>query len=208
MDIDRKTLSYFILTPLLICFIANCKSTCIPDKFSFSGGSALFTPEKDSVRIGDTIKVDISLPKQYIFGSKNVDLSGAADMRTQINFDAIPKLDTLTFAVDSFLIIPKTGNFLGDNLSPHGQVAFDFLEEDNRYSFSMNIIAQKKGIYILTILDIFQAKKKCIDAKIAIQVTNSDPHLQYLEDVFHPGSPYEPSIPEIDKTHCYCFKVY
>jgi hypothetical protein len=54
---------------------------------------------------------------------------------------------------------------LGDNLSPHGQVAFDFLEEDNRYSFSMNIIAQKKGIYILTILDIFQAKKNALMQK-------------------------------------------
>jgi hypothetical protein len=208
MGTKQKKPPDLILVYLLIFFISSCKPTCIPDKFSFLGGTVLFTPEKDSARIGDTIWVNVHLPKQYVFGSKNVDLSAASNMVSQINFSANPQLDSIADAVDSFTFLSGQGQFLTDPLNSHGQININYIEGDSIYFFSMGIIPQRKGIYILTTLDLFQAEKKCIKAKIGIHVLNPDPHLHYLDGIYHPGSPYAPAPSEMDLTHDYCFKVY
>jgi hypothetical protein len=67
----------------------------------------------------------------------------------------------------------------------------------------------KKGVYCITILDIYQAMKNCTKASVTIPIIGTvNQHLYFLESLYFPGSRYEPAIPNYELTHDYCFKVY
>lgn len=115
----------------------------------------------------------------------------------------------LTEALDSFILIPVKGNIRAEPLTPHAAETVTFVEEQNSFVISFGIVAQKKGVYCLTIIDIYQAMKNCTKASVAIPISSTiNQHLNYLDSVYFPGSIYEPSIPIYELTHDYCFQVY
>ena len=187
-----------------------------PSKLPFHrGGISSFFPDKDSLQIGDTLWFSCSFPTnlKYLPGgaidSSVVNLRGASNVSTDLNFHAIPKKDTITEALDSFKITPQKGAIQTNPLLPHGAETITFAEEQNYYTISFGIIPQKRGIYCITIIDIYQLMKNCTKASVTIPISNSiDQHLYFLSDAYFPGSRYEPSIPDYELTHDYAFKVY
>ena len=69
----------------------------------------------------------------------------------------------------------------------------------------MGIMAQKKGVHSITVVDVLQTKKKCATFSVSINIHPSiDQHLHYIEDLYYKG----PTTNHQYLTHTYCFKVY
>ena len=200
-----------ILTIIFLCLILqSCHKLCVPAKFSFAGGTANVQPNKDSIRVGDTLWFTTSLPLNYKYlgnnsDSANYNLGGATNVVTDIHLTSLIRANTPLGAIDSFLFTPPiTGSIKAHSLIPDAAKIITYSQSANTYDFSVGIIAQKKGIYCLTIIDIYQAMKNCDKISVDIITNNMDNHLHYLKDIYYGGGP----IYSIDSTHSYCFKVY
>lgn len=211
---SKKNLSIITIS-ILLNVIIGCHKRCIPRNFTLTGGMSNFLPGKDSVLIGDTLWFNSSFPVnlKYLSAGGNdssvINLSRALNVATDIHFNAIPKKDTITEALDSFILIPQKGEIKVNSLSSRNTETITFKEEQSNFVVSFGIIAQKRGIYCITILDLYQVMKNCTKASVAIPISNStDQHLYYLNAVYFPGSRYESSIPVFELTHDYCFTVY
>ena len=203
-----------IAVTILVTVTIGCKPFCTTAKYNLTGGISNFFPIKDSINVGDTLWFGCVIPTKLQPNRNSqpvgdsMSFSGASNVITNMNFSAIPKIDTLTDALDSFILIPVKGSFQVNALVPHGAVTVTFTEEESSYKLSFGIVAKKKGIYCITIIDIYQAEKKCTSASITIPISDTiNKHLYFLNAVYFPGSRYEPTIPNSELTHDYCFKV-
>jgi len=210
-----KKNALLITVIFLIAVIIGCHKRCTPMTYALTGGISTFNPDKDSIHIGDTLWFSSSFPVNLKYpngtgtDSEVVDLSGASNVGTDIHFDASPKKDTVTRALDSFLIIPLIGEIEVNPLDEQGAETIIFKEQQGNFVASFGMVAQKRGVYYITILDIYQLMKNCTKASVTIPIANGiNQHLNYLDSVYFPGSRYEPSIPTFELTHDYCFKVY
>ena|ERR1017187_6612432 len=211
---SKKKLLLITVT-ILVIFISSCHKPCIPASYALTGGLSTFLPDKDSIHIGDTLWFSSSFPvnlKYTNFGGTDsgvVDLSGATNVGTDIHFNSSPKKDTITGALNSFFIIPVIGQAEVNSFSPDAAETITFKEEQGYYRASFAMVAQKKGVYCITILDMYELIKKCTTASVTIPISSTvNQHLNYLDSVYFPGSIYEPSIPIFELTHDYCFTVY
>ncbi len=209
MDI-KVVISKIFFGVVIIAFFCfcGCKKPCRKNNYNFKG-TGLFSPEKDSIKIGDTLFFSSIINNQLRDTSSNhvIDYSSATNFATQINFDVASLADILNGAVDSFAFVIGKGSVNTNSLSPHSAKTVSYIEENGNYKLSFGIVALKKGNYVITIIDIANSKKNCSNAYIALTVSNMDQHLYYLNAVYFPGSPWGNSIPPIIQTHSYCFKV-
>ena len=199
----------FIWISLVLAVIMSCHKLCVPRSFSFSGGLANVLPNRDSIRIGDTIFFNCSIPLNFKYwaggsDSANYTLSGAKNVETDIHLTSPLGVNEQTAAADSFLFLPRKGSITTNPLAPHAAKTISFIEESDNYTFSTQMVALKKGVYYLAIVDIYQAMKNCDRVSVAITMNNKDGHLHYLKDIYYGGG----MIDQIDSTHSYCFKVY
>lgn len=190
--------------------LAACHKPCIPAKFNFTGGVASVLPNQDSIRVGDTLWLNTSLPLNYKYWSGGSDsivynLGGASNVATDIHLTALIGTNKAVDGIDSFSFTSaKKGSYQTNPLAPHFAKTITYTQQSNSYDFLVGIIAQKKGIYCLTIIDIYQAMKNCDKVSVTIVTNNNDNHLHYLRDIFYGGGAIDP----VDLTHSYCFKVY
>lgn len=197
----------FLLITLLFFF--GCGKRCIPVHYNFKG-LVNFYPEKDSIRIGDTLFFSSIINNQITDTIRNqiIDYSGAKNVATQVNFDVASLADILNGAVDSFTFVISKGSVDNNPLSPHSAKTVSYVEENGNYKLYFGIVALKKGNYVMTFIDIQNSKKNCSDAYITLAVNNRDQHLYYLQAIYFPGSIWGNSIPPVVVAHSYCFKVY
>jgi hypothetical protein len=209
---NTKRILFFFTTSLTIVSISNLSSCrkpfCTHHQYEFAGTDS-FSPEKDSINVGDTVWFRSSLPVQMVEVNTNqsVDWSRASGVVTQINFSSLSSGNPTIGAVDSFLFIPVKGNFSSNSTLPHAAKTAAFVEENGNYNLQFGIVAQKKGIYAITAVDIKNSKKNCSDADITLILGNGDSHQHYFGTVYYPGSPWGDVIQPIVQTHSYCFKV-
>jgi hypothetical protein len=190
----------------------GCHGSCVTEHSNFdNGGTASFYPVLDSIKIGDTIFFSCEIPTKLGYISNNAgdsafyDFSGASNVRTDLNISAFPVKDFITSAIDSFIYVPGFGSFTPNTIQGSGAQVITFQELSDKYMFSIGMIAQKKGIYGIAIIDIFQAEKKCLDIAVGITLDkNIDQHFYLVQNLYNDGRPIEP----IDQTHSYWFKVY
>jgi hypothetical protein len=207
----KKYISLQVISLLSIIFIysVGCRKPCRNYHYVFKGTGA-FSPEEDSIKVGDTVWYSSSIPEQMMdtFMKQTIDYSGASNFATDINFTVVSYDDPTTGAIDSFLFIPGKGSVSNNPLAPKASKYVVYSEQAGNYEFSFGIVAQKKGIYSLTTVDIENSRKDCSDAYISLRLTNANTHQCYLNSIYFPGSPWGDVIPPIVQTHSYCFKVY
>ena len=189
--------------------IISCNKFCQPDQHSFNGGLASVVPNQDSIHVRDTLWFSCTLPLnyQYLRGGSDIstyNLSGATNVITDIHLTVPLGFNQQTGAIDSFLFVPGIGGIQTNPLAPHAAKTISFIEQNGNYVFTVGIVALKKGIYFLVVVDIYQAMKNCDKISVVITMHNGDNHLHYLKDIYYGGGPIAP----IDSTHGYCFKVY
>lgn len=200
-----------LISAAFVCtiFFNGCHKPCQKNNYRFNG-LGMFTPEKDSLQIGDTIWYNSSVPNQLRDNSLNqlIDYSRATNFRSQINFNIVSFANPLAGAIDSFVFVQSKGSIATNPLLPYAAKTVTYNEQNGNYELSFGFIAQKKGIYVVTVIDIENSKKDCSDAYINLTVSNANVHIYYLNVIYFPGSPWGNSIPLIIQTHSYCFKVY
>ena len=184
----------------------HCSSITAGNPISLSGGYTLYSPIKDSINVGDTIFINVTVPEKLIGNTNNspTDFSNANNMIPDISFSSLKGMQLETGALDSFILIKQVGSFSVNSLLPKFSISVTFSEQGGNYFFSLGCKAQKRGVYLITVSDIPDASKKCTHAAISIISKSSDSHLHYLTDIYYGGG----AIAQIDSTHSYCFKVY
>lgn len=201
-----KQASLLVICSFLIFF--GCRKPCTKNHYEFNGTS-IFSPEKDSINIGDTIWCNSTIPIKNLDTKSNqiIDYSGASNVRTQINFNTVNRSDPTIGSIDSFSFVIVKGDISSNANLTHASITVTYAEEKENYMLSFGIIALKKGIYVITEVDLQNSYKKCSDAYITTTLTNIFKHQHYLDSTYYPNSPYGNSIPVIIQTHSYCFKV-
>ena len=199
-----------LLTFLAIIHL-NCHGICSvgnqDTRTHLTGGNASISQGNDSIRVGDTLWVKSSIPTTLTIQGSNqtVNFSGASNMITQIEFLSLVGINNNQIgSVDSFKYIYDKGTFASVREASHSAKSVSYLAQNGSYVFSLGIIAQKKGIYYLAVIDIYQAEKKCLYASVEILMNNANSNLHYLKDIYYGGGAISP----YDSTHAYCFKVY
>ena len=200
----------FFFSILFLIVLISCHKLCITSQYNFNGGVANIFPDKDSIHIGDTLWFSSSIPVNLKYTSGNssdsiyYSLSGAKNMITDFHLTTPLGINSQVGAIDSFSFISIKGSIQLNPLIPHAGKTISYVEEGANYLVTFAIVAQKKGVYFLNIIDIYQAEKKCDKISVVIMMNNADNHLHYLKDIYYGGGPINP----LDSTHSYCFKVY
>ncbi len=209
-QISLRLLEIFLLPVIFCC------SSCDPlggNTYSFTGGIANVLPNKDSVRVGDTLFFNATIPTtlQPIGtngqpSSNLIDFSGGSNIITDIHLTSLLGINIFPAgAINSFLFLPTTMGRL--RINPYDSTAsktVDFIEQNGTFKISFGVVAKKRGVYCFTLIDIFKATKGKTTASISILMKTGDNHLRYLKDYYYGSNP----IASIDSLHSYCFKVY
>ncbi|MEP7229636.1 MAG: hypothetical protein ABI691_05260 [Ginsengibacter sp.] len=208
MATKRVLLVICSLIGLFLIFF-GCRKPCTKNHYDFNGTS-VFSPEKDGINIGDTIWFNsiISIKNLDTKSNQIIDYSGASNVSTQINFNTANSTDPTIGSIDSFKFIKGKGEISINTNFPQASMAVTYVEEKDNYLLSFGIIAIKKGVYVITEVDLENSYKKCSDAYVTITLNNINKHQHYLDSTYYPNSPYGNTIPLIVQTHSYCFKVY
>jgi hypothetical protein len=183
--------------------ICNKRSDCSQTVYSFEAFFKAF-PDKDSIKIGDTIWLELNTPVQLkdILTNQMVDYSGAINLGTAI---AYLDLTATIPAANHFDNIPVKGSVVQSG-KPDQIREFLFAEENGTYRFKIGIVAKNKGLFAIgpgNAANVYTRKNKCDKAGFNLTFKDTDQHL-YLYEQSRPG--YQPSAYE--RTHMYCFRVY
>jgi hypothetical protein len=198
---------YFIS---FLIIVSSCHKPCMPRQFTLNGGTVSISPDKDSIHVGDTLWFICSVPanlKYYVSNisdSGSYNITGATNFRTDFHLTTPVGVGLQDDAIDSFSFILGQGSAQPEPLAPGSAKTISFALNSDKYIVSFGMVAKKKGIYVLIILDIYQAMIDCDKLSVTILMNNIDEHLHYLQDIYFGGQP----IDALDATHSYCFKVY
>ena len=190
-----------------MALLTGCHKPCTLPNYDFSV-SDFFSPEKDSVTVGDTLWLisNISNVQVDINSGAQVDFSGAENLGFNLVVSDISKFRSQRGAVDSFDYTKRHGDiYTHPSSNPQGIKQLSFEKTMASYMLEVGLIAKKKGSYLLTVPDnpyVFrQDMPKCGTAAFAILNSNANKHLYLFEN-------YWGKLNQYDSTHSYCFKVY
>ncbi|HEY2721435.1 MAG TPA: hypothetical protein VGI82_06910 [Chitinophagaceae bacterium] len=192
---------------LLAILLSDCHKPCNLPNYSFLVNET-FSPEKDSIHIGDTLWLTCTIPETLkdINSQNEIDFSQAEDLASDLVISDISKFDSERGAVDSFNYTQIQGSIHTDqSADPQGVKQLSFEENSNSYLLQVGLIAKKAGAYIMTMPDNPHVYRKgmpnCGTANFQFLNGNTKQHLYLFENIWGQLSNY-------DSTHSYCFKVY
>lgn len=184
-------------------------SSCIEAQYNFRV-KALFSPERDSIYIGDTLMLTVSFPTKLLDtrSGQQVEYNNAKNIGSTLIISELVSGNPIPRdAVADFTYSATQGRIYNDTSVPtSGRVQqLTYQEYNGKYELTAIIIPQKAGIYFLAIGDGLSlgraGNKNCEKATIETSLNNSNQHLYYYESFS--GSP----IRTYDKQHMYCVKV-
>jgi hypothetical protein len=204
-----KNLMTFFITVLFILHFMACKKPCHQPDYHFSINSS-FAIEKDSMPVGDTLWLtcESSTNMLDLNTKSQIDFSNAQNFGSALIISDINKFHSLIRgAVDSFDFVKARGDiYTIQNLDPNGTKQLNFAEGNDMYSLKIGMVAKRKGLYILSIVDIpnvvyRKGQEQCGKGSFEILNNNLNRHFYLFENLWGPLSEY-------DKKHGYCVKVY
>ena len=203
---DLKNIILFLSIFIFLTSL-GCGKNCKEAKYSFLMQET-FSPEKDSIAVGDTLWVNSSHSTSFtdLNSQEEVDFSNS-QIGSNIRILNFPDTSqTVIGAVNDFDIIKIYGNETGNDNIPTENKGFYYQEINGNYIFKLGFIAKKKGVYGISLgndFGIVQRKGGCEKATIEIDNANTNTHLYYYENFF-PGDP----VSQYTIRHAYFFKVY
>lgn len=197
-----------LLITAMACSFSTCKKGglgCANSVYSFQLGESI-TPDKDSIRIGDTIFLNVNT------STKLTDLQTGAlvEYNNTSNLgNVVTLLRFLTVntqgAVNNFSLVLLKGTEVSA-VDPLSQKDVLFVEENGNYKFNLAIIAKDTGRYAITIgnaTNVFRKNDNCTKASFAINFEATNQHF-YLLHLWRPDL----ILDDQSKTKVYYFKVY
>lgn len=198
---------YAIILIGFIHFLAGCHKPCHEPDYTFKV-SEIFSPDKDSIQIGDTLWIQSSILKlqKDVTTQNEIDFSNAENLGASFLIQDISKFrNSFRGAIDSFEFFNIYGNiFSAINTDTSRVKQLRYSETDSSYQIKVGVVALKAGLYLFTIPDapdIYRKNKvKCGIGDFEILNSNANKHLYLFENIWGPLSSY-------DSSHSYCVKV-
>jgi len=213
MDIKYKIL--IIVTLLSVTMIySRCKPSICSDAitYSFQVNNAKAYPDKDSIKINDTLWIEISFPTklQDVVTNNTIDYSNAVNLGEDLSvlmFTGGSASDPgASYANNNFDYFLANGSTGMTSINGVRNFLFSELNVNGSYLLKVGVIPKKTGIYGLGIgnpTGVYRKNDACTKASFAISFANTNQHLYYYQNN-RPGY----SISSYEQQHMYCFKVY
>jgi hypothetical protein len=201
-------LKYITLSSCVILLsLIGCGKNCKDAVYAFTMQES-FSPEKDSIAVGDTLWVISSHSTAFtdLVSNSQIDFSNS-NLATNVRILKFPDTSQQVIGgVYDFGIIKNNGNEIGGDNIPSENKNFYFEEKNNTYLLNIGFIPKQKGLYCISLsnsISIIEKRGGCEKASVNIINTNQNSHLYYYQNFFL-GLPPD----QYTKTHAYCFKVY
>ena len=206
-----KKLFLIICLSLIILINSGCPTPCVEANFSFAVNSQ-FSPDLDSIKVGDTIYLTSAFSTTLTDLSTNtlVNYNNSSGISSDVYINRYDSIDNSSNdAVFDFNYISIKGRIYNERniASPDGVQQLTYQEDTGNYELKVGFIAQRKGDYIFNLgnglSNGLSDNKKCEKAAFDISLTNTDQHF-YLLQFWRPNS----TVDGYGKEHVYYFKVY
>ena len=193
---------------------STCKKNLIcGDKASyfFTNNHATAYPTRDSIRVGDTLVVEISMPTTLRDTLTNslIDFSDAIGIGNSFSMDIFTGGSVSnpgsSFAANNFEYYVFNGQSINSSF-PERIRNYTFNKVASTFILKVGIIAKSIGIYALAISDAPLVSRKgdnCTRASFTFLFGNTNQHLYFYQNN-RPGY----VISDYERQHMYCFKVY
>jgi hypothetical protein len=206
-----KTLFYCLLISYLGIW-ASCNKSfdCRGTIHNFEAFYKAY-PDKDSIRVNDTIWLELKAPTQLrdITTNQMVDYSDAANFGTVIGYVELMGGDAsdpgAIAAANHFENILVNGSSVR-SINPEQVREFLFDEKNGMYLFKVGIVPKKVGLFLIgsgNAAGVYQKNNSCRRSDFNLTFKDTDQHLYLLEES-RPGY----TLSEYEQSHAYCFKVY
>jgi len=183
MVIKLIRVAILILISMATIF-STCKKHfgCAENVYSFQIGIKAY-PDKDSIRIGDTIWIEINTPTQLkdIQSGRIINYSEAENLGSGISLAELIEKDSIKDAANDFSYILKKGISV-DNPLINKVREFVFVEENNAFLFKIGVVPKKRGIYKMFVsnaANVYRKNDKCTKASFEINFENTNQHLYF-----------------------------
>src|SRR5438874_6663466 len=181
-----KTMRLPIVIPIIaLMWVQSCKRPCVEATYQFQMTES-FSPEIDSVRLGDTLSVQSSHSTIFSDSSngsiRQVNFSNSL-LSTNVRILQFPDTSSSVIgAVANFNIMIDNGKATGNDNIPSENRGFYYQELNSDYVLKLRFIALKKGTYSMSVgnsLGVINAKNGCIKGNFEIENSNMNNHLFY-----------------------------
>ena len=207
MNLQRSFAACGVIFGALILF--GCKHSICSNSSTYSFNITSFiAPDKDSLKIGDTIWFRCACPTkiQDLNSGDIIDFSTAQNLATLITvlqFKSNMKIDG---ALNNFNLSLVEGAKLAASSDPTSNQSYLFTEADESLSLTLAIIPKDTGRYVLSISDapsVYRKNDICTKAAFENEFKNTNQHFYFLE-LWRPDLPLD----ALGKPKVYYFKVY
>lgn len=195
---------------LVVLINSGCPRPCIDAHYAFSIQSQ-FTPDKDSINIGDTIFLTSATPikmKDTNSGSE-INYSNAKNFGSNLYVVKLLSNSTaINDAVFDFDYFSIKGRVYNDTSipSPNRVQQLSYQESNSSYEVKIGIIPRNKGIYFLSVgngLSTGRSKNRnCEKAEINITLNNTNQHFYFYSN-WNPNG----QLTEYEKPRAFFFMV-
>ena len=205
---DTKLKWIITLMGFCVIIISNsCGKLCLEGPsaaFNFQIGVRAY-PDKDSIRVGDTVWLEVNAPTHLIDRNTNkvIDYSGAENLGSAIGFIKLLGKNNAKDAANNFNYYLIKGLSL-NNPSTEKIREYRFSESNNNYTFKLGIIPKEKGIFKIFVsnaANVYRKGDKCTKANFEINFGNTNQHL-YFNNILAPDVDLQPGA------GVYLFRVY
>lgn len=189
----------------------GCPKPCVEANYTFAV-TARFTPDMDSIKIGDTIFLESTFPTtlQETQSGRLIDYSGALDIGNSLSVLQLLTSDTLAKdAVSNFSYASLIGKIYNDRNIPRpdGVDQLVYSQTGNSYKLNIAIIPKVSGVYGLGLGNGLSNGRtnsnSCEKASFNTTVVNTNQHL-YLFNLWRPDI----VIDQNGRRGVYFFKVF
>ena len=212
MHLIQKQITKLLIVAITIsCIFNSCikRMDCSQTDYSFEGFFKAY-PDRDSIRIGDTIWLENKIPVQIkdVISGKDINYTGAVNLGTAISYLELisgPRDPAPLDAANSFTNILIKG-IARPSINENYAREFLFVEENGFYHFKLAIIPNKRGLFALgpsNADNVYTKSNKCQKSSFSLTIKDTNQRI-FLYEQSRPGytaSGYE-------RSHMYVFKVY
>jgi hypothetical protein len=196
----------------LLCSSAICNKRldCKQTIYSFAANYKVY-PDKDSIRINDTVWVELVTPVKMmdLVSNQMIDYSGAENFGPSITYIELTGGDRLNTGSIAAANDFENHIIWGTPVpfdKPDQVRGFKCIEENGLYKFKVGIVPKKKGLFFIGFHNsggVYRKHNKCDKAAFGLTIKDTDQHL-YLLEQSRPGY----VLSGLERSNAYCFVVY
>ena len=197
-----------LLIIITSCTFSTCKKgglNCASTVYFFQIDETV-TPDKDSLRIGDTLYLEVNTPSKLMDEKRgtSIDYNNTANLGNVVTLLQFLDSNTTSGAINNFTLFLLKGEKV-NSVDPSSQQQVLFTEENGNYVFKLALIPKDTGRYVLTIsnaANVYRKNDECTKASFEIDFHSTNQHFYFL-NLWRPDL----TLDEAGKLKVYYFKV-